>query len=157
MPIRPDLKHFYGAEWRQVVRPPILKRAGGRLDDAGAYLGGARCEQCGKPDRSELLVANWSTGSGPQTLWAPAHSHAAPWRNQYGEFATWRRPSGCRVRIIKVVLSVVHLNHVPGDDRAENLMALCQWCHLHYDAMSHRETREKRKDRSRPLLAREAM
>ena len=33
----------------------------------------------------------------------------------------------------KVVLSAAHLNHTPGDNRATNLKALCQRCHLQHD------------------------
>lgn len=37
-----------------------------------------------------------------------------------------------------VVLSVAHLNHMPEDNREENLMALCQRCHLNHDRWYHR-------------------
>lgn len=36
-----------------------------------------------------------------------------------------------------VVLTVAHLNHDPMDCRDENLKALCQKCHLTYDARHH--------------------
>lgn len=35
------------------------------------------------------------------------------------------------------VLTVAHLNHVPEDCRDENLLAMCQGCHLRYDAHEH--------------------
>lgn len=35
------------------------------------------------------------------------------------------------------VLTVAHLNHVPEDCRDENLLAMCQACHLRYDADEH--------------------
>lgn len=38
---------------------------------------------------------------------------------------------------IKVVLTVAHLNHQAGDDRPENLLALCQRCHLRLDRHQH--------------------
>lgn len=60
-------------------------------------------------------------------------------------------------RLVRIVLTIAHLNHIAGDDRKENLKALCQWCHLHYDAIEHalhaRVTRQTRKDEGRPLLA----
>lgn len=34
----------------------------------------------------------------------------------------------------KVVLTVAHLNHHPADCRDENLVAMCQRCHLTYDS-----------------------
>jgi hypothetical protein len=37
----------------------------------------------------------------------------------------------------KVVLTTAHLNHDPADCRDENLVALCQPCHLSYDAKLH--------------------
>lgn len=40
----------------------------------------------------------------------------------------------------RVVLTTAHLNHWPPDVRRENLRAMCQGCHLHYDAPHHAET-----------------
>lgn len=37
----------------------------------------------------------------------------------------------------KVVLTVAHLNHYPPDCRPENLLAMCQTCHLRYDQVLH--------------------
>jgi hypothetical protein len=42
-----------------------------------------------------------------------------------------------------VVLTVAHLNHTPEDVRRENLRAMCQGCHLHYDREHHAETKRK--------------
>lgn len=56
----------------------------------------------------------------------------------------------------KVVLTVAHFNHQPGDNRPENLVVLCQRCHLSLDREQHlenaRETRLTNKDNARPLL-----
>lgn len=40
-----------------------------------------------------------------------------------------------------VVLTTAHLNHTPEDCRDENLKAMCQQCHLSYDAQHHAATR----------------
>lgn len=49
----------------------------------------------------------------------------------------------------RVVLTVAHRNHFPPDCRDENLMALCNTCHLRYDQVLHsrnaHETRRNRK------------
>jgi 5-methylcytosine-specific restriction endonuclease McrA len=37
----------------------------------------------------------------------------------------------------KVVLTIAHLNHDTTDNRDENLAALCNKCHLTYDAPHH--------------------
>ncbi|WP_082478192.1 hypothetical protein [Microbacterium sp. Leaf320] len=44
----------------------------------------------------------------------------------------------------RVVLTTAHLNHTPEDCRPENLKAMCQGCHLHYDKEHHAETRRRR-------------
>lgn len=59
-----------------------------------------------------------------------------------------QRPNG----IFGIQCGAAHLNHVPGDDRPENLAWLCRACHLRYDAGKHKESRSARKDRARPLL-----
>lgn len=40
-----------------------------------------------------------------------------------------------------VILTVAHLDHVPENCGDENLKAMCQGCHLHYDRRHHAETR----------------
>lgn len=45
----------------------------------------------------------------------------------------------------KRTLTVAHLNHMPEDVSAKNLMAMCAPCHLKYDAQHHAETRKKRR------------
>lgn len=39
MPIRPELRQFYGREWREEVQPRILKRAGNRCERCDARNG----------------------------------------------------------------------------------------------------------------------
>lgn len=138
MPIRADLRHFYGREWRLVVRPRILARAENR------------CEQCGVPNHTEVtrVLGFWL-------------EEGASWA--LGTFRRWKTPKGAdwyeghgdplgRRRRVRIVLTVAHLNHKSGDDRDENLRAWCQWCHLHHDVVHHAETRATRKDAARPLL-----
>ena len=42
-----------------------------------------------------------------------------------------------------VILTTAHLNHTPEDCRDENLKAMCQGCHLHYDRDHHAHTRAR--------------
>ncbi|MBR6262712.1 MAG: hypothetical protein IKR05_05790 [Prevotella sp.] len=53
----------------------------------------------------------------------------------------------------KVVLTIAHLDHTPENCNPENLRALCQKCHLTYDAKHHaqtaRQTREKKQGQYR--------
>ena len=124
MPINPDFRHFYGREWRKVTRPRILARAGNK------------CEDCGAPNGLDLVRSGklWRR-------WNPRKNRG----RIGGKFME-------NPHLVRCVLTIAHLNHTPGDDRDENLKALCQWCHLNFDKDHHRESRATRKDAARPLL-----
>lgn len=47
----------------------------------------------------------------------------------------------------KVVLTVAHLDHNPRNCNEDNLKALCQKCHLGYDAKHHAENARKTRDK----------
>lgn len=150
MPIRPELRHFYrGPAWR-ATRARILERAGNR------------CEQCGVPNRKTVMrAAGW---------WALADSVESTVHMMGGaidgqkvfEFE-WHAPARTHIQVssfprlicryVHIVLTIAHLNHVAGDDRDDNLKALCQWCHFNYDKVHHHHTRAARKDSARPLLS----
>lgn len=91
MPIKPENKHLYPAEWK-TIREMILERAH------------HHCEFCGVANG--LCVYNGKR-------WYP------------------------------VVLTIAHLDHDPTNNDPSNLRALCQRCHLKYDAEHHAETRAK--------------
>ena len=40
----------------------------------------------------------------------------------------------------KVILTTAHLDHTPENCEPENLKAMCQGCHLHYDREHHAQT-----------------
>lgn len=134
MPIRPELRIHYGPEWRKVIRPRILKRAENC------------CENCRVPNHTSVkrIAGTWREQI---VKWSGVTTR---WRDTDGAVLE-KKPAGSQ-RTVYIVLTVAHLNHVSGDDRDKNLKALCQWCHLRYDQAHHRETREARKDASRPLL-----
>lgn len=95
MPIKPENKALYPADWKQISERIRFERAGNR------------CESCG--------IENYTI-------------------NERGS---------------KVVLTVAHLNHDPADCRDENLKAMCQKCHLSYDAELH--ARNAAITRAKPL------
>ena len=143
MPIRAEFRHLYGRVWREVTRPRILSRAG------------HCCEQCGKPNGSDVTVVSLPVSDRPTQFWLAAPS----WWVRCSDGETFLNSALARAfsaawkpRALRVVLTIAHLNHIAGDDRDENLKALCQWCHLNYDKVHHQETRATRKDAARPLL-----
>jgi CubicO group peptidase (beta-lactamase class C family) len=142
MPIKKELRHFYGKHWRTVVRPRILARAGNR------------CERCHVPNG---LIARRCAGGhwyDVRAVWVRGGTRRdgilKTWRDEAGHPVA--KPKGAVVRSVGIVLTVAHLNHQAGDDRDENLKALCQWCHLLHDRVHHHETRATRKDLARPIL-----
>jgi hypothetical protein len=130
MPIKPELRKFYGREWRKVTRPQILARAGNR------------CERCQVPNRKVVARVGG--------FWKLVGQK--PWHNEHGEVLAGVPLDAARFRIVEIVLTIAHVNHTPGDDREDNLEALCQWHHLRLDQAQHKQTRATRKDAARPLL-----
>ena len=127
MPIAKELRGFYGAEWRERIRPRILARAGGR------------CEWCRKgPDRQKIIVVRDGTGR-----WLDTPSGLI-WRDGHGEPATW--PRGTKSYRIRLILTVAHLDHSHDNNDDANLAALCQRCHLMHDREQHRESFLRRRD-----------
>lgn len=87
-------------------------------------LGRCECDgRCGRP--------SWHLG--PDGRCMAYHGKPIP-------HAPWDPPKRW-----EVVLTTAHLDHTPEHCDDENLMAMCQGCHLHYDRDHHAETRRAQK------------
>lgn len=66
-----------------------------------------------------------------------------------GEHLGRKRMSDYEVgRMVKIVLTISHLEHTPENCDPANLRAWCQRCHLRYDARHHAENAQRtRRDR----------
>ena len=117
MPIKPENAKRYPANWKE-IRYEVLVRAK------------HRCEFCG------------------------IYNHSWGWRGSDGKFfrvkkrplreAGYKKPPFMLsrddkgpVKVIEIVLTIAHLDHTPENCDMENLKALCQKCHLTYDAEMH--------------------
>jgi 5-methylcytosine-specific restriction endonuclease McrA len=91
---------------------------------------GHRCEQCGVPNRAYRLHGSdvWTRDRGVVDGWALD-----------GE------------RVTRVVLTIAHTDHMPENCHPTNLRALCQRCHLAYDAAHHAKTAYQTRRRGRAL------
>ena len=78
-----------------------------------------RCEFCGIPDGE---YRNRRTGEITDDAWTVEN-----WTLIDGDTVT------------KIVLTVAHLDHTPENCDPANLRALCQRCHLAYDAKHHQQ------------------
>lgn len=123
MPIRPENKDRYPKNWPQ-ISAAIRERAMGR------------CEECG--------VENYALGGRAEDgVWWPAipkeeKRASLEWPTP-GEWWLCRRGiTTKRLRIVRIVLTVAHLDHQPENCDPSNLRALCQRCHNRYDAAHRR-------------------
>lgn len=135
MPIRPERKQLYPANWKSEIVPMIRARSGDK------------CEICGV--RNLQWVAR--TVSGRFFCYtfpgAGINAGAIVFNAEHGKTSSfavshleWREP-------IKIILTVAHLNHDEADSRAENLAHLCQLHHNRHDAQ-HRAANAARTRKS---------
>jgi hypothetical protein len=133
LPLSPDFRNLKDANGDFVYRGPAWKARRARLLDRCGH----KCERCRVPHLTTVQRGkggSWAVGE----FWfswdgTPRHM--------------WER-----VRTVRIILTMAHLTHDPLRNDDADLAMLCQWCHLNYDKMQHRETRCNRKDAARPLL-----
>jgi 5-methylcytosine-specific restriction endonuclease McrA len=120
MPIRPENKDLYPKDWPQISKA-IRERAGNR------------CETCGAPNGVYIMRGN--------------ASHAGTYMLPDGQVFDAKTGKSLGVArgseynsksMVKVVLTVAHLDHQPPNCDPANLRALCQRCHNAYDAPMRR-------------------
>ena len=131
MPIKPENKHRYPKHWPQ-IRARILERAG------------HACEKCKAPNRTRIARG---AGKDDGTYMLDT---ADVFCAETGEHLGKRRHSDYELaRMVDVVLTIAHLDHVPEHCNDDNLRAWCQRCHLRYDAEHHKATaQETRRQRA---------
>jgi 5-methylcytosine-specific restriction endonuclease McrA len=173
VPIRKEnLHHYQGPEWEE-TRRRILKRAQNKCEFCGkpngklVYVtrdGTGRWNQAlANAYRSTRVLVKRLLNEIPRSKKKEDLAFRTIWcwfggDGQSLELAfppgdnSLQTPESGYIYLIKVVLTIMHLNHTPGDDRDENLKAGCQRCHLNYDKEYHRMRRAERKDKERPLL-----
>lgn len=136
-PIRPENRGRYPKDWKQ-IRARILKRAGYRAADFDAedYGAPARCECLGECAR------HTHTGRCPNVQYGIAYGTEGE-----GEFGMGTM----------VVLTIAHLDHTPEHNDDENLRAMCQGCHLHYDREHHAQTRRETRRRDLEMAGQETL
>lgn len=121
MPIRPENKARYPKDWPAISRRIRFERSGNR------------CEECGVP--------NYEIGGRTKDgQWHKARVTGCD--RKLPECGTWDwcdGPHGVqKLRIVRIVLTVAHLDHTPENCAEENLKAWCQRCHNLYDAAMRR-------------------
>lgn len=118
MPIKPENRSRYPQDWKE-IRSAILARAG------------HRCEKCKAPN-SAMICRGEDDDSGTYLT-----EDALVFDAQTGEQLGQCRMSDYSGRMVKVVLTIAHLDHTPEHNDPSNLRAWCQKCHLAYDHHHH--------------------
>lgn len=120
MPIKPENRSRYPANWK-AIREAILARAENK------------CEKCKAPNR-ERIARGTGNDEGTYML-DSADVFCADTGKHLGQC---RHSDYDLLRMTDIVLTVAHLDHTPENCADDNLLALCQRCHLRYDAEHHK-------------------
>lgn len=119
----------YHKDWKTVIRPDILARAENR------------CECCKIANGSIVIRGTFEGKDCYQDMDGFCYDAN---NSEYlgGCYLGEVHPTN---KIIKVVLTIAHLDHDVDNNDYSNLKAMCQRCHLRYDVSHHRRTRESKK------------
>lgn len=85
---------------------------------------GHKCKFCGAPNYSVIIRYTDSFEVVPNSMYAEALTTDG-------------------FKMVKIVLTVAHLDHDTNNNDDENLAALCQRCHLRHDAEQHARSRRR--------------
>lgn len=115
----------YPDDWKE-IRTRINERSGGK------------CEWCKAPNGQ--LVARSACGNF--YMLKDGHTFDAKLGDDMGYFRGSEYPFG---HMVKIVLTVAHIDHDTTNNADGNLAHLCQKCHLGHDRWQHAETRRRKK------------
>jgi len=140
MPIRPEERDRYPDDWKEISRRIRFDRAGGQCECVG-QCGNDHDDRCAAPN-GESVVRHRSE-PWRWRPWADVCEEVFELTGCVGEDhdGFWSRAP------IKVVLTVAHLDHTPENCDEDNLLALCQRCHLRLDREHHARTARATRDR----------
>lgn len=140
MPIKPENKSLYPANWKQ-ISTEAKERARWRCQHPGC---GAEQYAVGKWQQRNG-VWRWTplSGNGPYDAAGQGRDWPSMQRLTYSEArqiaadADWEREHLGAKPLIVIVLTVAHLDHDPANCDPANLRAWCQRHHLAYDHEHH--------------------
>jgi hypothetical protein len=111
MPIKPENKKKYPPDWKGISLS-VKESAGWKCENCGAPHG-----VVGKHGADGVFYAKEDIDGMNSSMGFQL----------FGNYP----------KVIRIILTVAHLNHNPADNRRENLRAWCQKCHLAWDKEHH--------------------
>jgi len=118
MPINPELKHLYPADWKAISQRIRFARAKGR------------CESCDVPHGWFRALNGWVLDPMLAAI------------GLLGAVAAFE------MKLSKIILTTAHLDHDPTNNDENNLAALCQRCHLAHDLQHHLTSRRINREKA---------
>ncbi len=132
----------YPKNWKSEIRPAILERAQNKCEFCGVknYAVGVRNA---KGDFYEIGLLEQRVNDGHYFT-----------RNGLREFygLDLSQQKNGKLKTIKIVLTIAHIDHDIQNNDYENLKALCQKCHLHHDKDQHKESCRKTRNNKKGLV-----
>lgn len=121
----------YPKNWKTEIRPAILEREG------------HKCKFCNVPDRSIVCRGMWNGVPAYQD--EDGYIFSAQNGERIGEAyvgEVWTEQHG---GVVKIILTIAHIDHDLGNNDYSNLAALCQRCHYRLDIEHRKANRKKNK------------
>jgi hypothetical protein len=117
MPISPERKLLYPANWSTEIRPRILDRARNR------------CERCGVPNH--VIAYRFVDDGAHYFMLCGGEVFDAETGKKLGLARVYELPPG---RYVEIVLTIAHVHDPdPASCDDDNLAAWCQRCHNNHD------------------------
>ena len=140
MPIRPELRKLYPANWKDIRQRICFDRAQGR------------CERCGVRNYG---VGRW-VGQGNDARFEYVRGNRFWDQFEYADSYQQAREACDELNMLNpeqknivIVLTTAHLDHDPTNNDEHNLAALCQRCHLRHDTKQHAASRRLNREKAR--------
>jgi hypothetical protein len=115
----------YHPEWKTKIRPDILYRAGNK------------CEFCNVPNHKWIIRGTWAGFEVYQD--EDGNIYRGMDSVQIGDDYVGEVDRSGNAKIIKIVLTVAHLDHDIENNNYTNLRALCQRCHNRHDSANRKK------------------
>lgn len=125
----------YPKNWKTAIRPAILERAKNK------------CEQCNVPNYAIIDRGDYNGTEAYQDM--DGNIFNAKTGEIIGEdyIGALTKP-----KLIRVILTIAHLDHDITNNDYSNLKALCQKCHLNYDKENHKKNSRETRNKKRGLI-----